>query len=186
MKRLVSLDAGAVDVLRKKLQTLQAKPTATSKVRRLSSKDGDRAKMVQATAAALYASAGRPEKVTINRLARDFSWKPSCLDRIAFPETLKALEEGSESNWHFYARRILWAKLSHKRASIATAKYLSGVEHHRAVVLLNFFDDVDVSVQYNASTITEILGNRGIRRDWAGPCPDREFPPAGRRFYGNR
>jgi len=185
MKRLVSLDAGVVDVLRKKLRTLQAKPAATSKVRRLSPKDGERAKMVQATAAVLYASTGKPEKVTINRLAKDLSWNPSCLDRIAFPATLKALEECSESNWHLYARRILWAKLCHKRASVASLKHLSGVEHHRAVVLMIFFDDVDISVKYNESSITEILSTRGIQRDWAGPCPDREFPLAGRRFYGN-
>jgi hypothetical protein len=48
---------------------------------------------------------------------------------------------------------------------------------------MHFFQDVDPSVPYDAKTITHLLAERGIQRDWLGPCPEREFPPAGRQYY---
>ena len=183
MKRLVSLDLKAITQLRRKLQQLKPRPVGPTKVPRKSEKDGERARSVMATAAALYASVRKPERVTINRLAKDTGWNPAALDRHAFPETLRALEECAESNWHFYARRILWAKLAHKHAAISVVRARSGVEYHRSLVLMHFFRDVDLSVSSDAETIARLLAERGIRRDWPGPCPEREFPPAGRRYY---
>lgn len=183
MKRLVSLDLEAITLLRRKLQQLKPRKVAPKKVPHRSEKDGERAGAVMATAAALYASVGKPERVTINRLAKDTGWNPSALSEYAFPETLRAFEECVESSWHFYARRILWSKLTYKQAPISTIRARSGVEYHRSLVLMNFFQDVDLSVSYDAETITQLLAERGIQRDWPGPCPDREFPPAGRRYY---
>jgi len=183
MKRLVSLDLEAITKLRRKLQHLKPRPVGPIKVPHRSEKDGERARSVMATAAALYASVGKPEKVTINRLAKDTGWSPTTLNQYAFPETLRALEDCAESNWHFYARRILWAKLAHKHAAISVVRARSGVEYHRSLVLMQLFQDVDLSVSYDAETITRLLAERGIQRDWPGPCPEREFPPAGRRYY---
>lgn len=183
MKRFVSLDLNAITLLRRKLQLLKPKPTDPTKVPRRSEKDGERARSVMATAAALYASVGKPEKITINRLAKEAGWNPTALNQNAFPATLRALEECAESNWHFYARRILWAKLAHKHAAISVVRARSGVEYHRSLVLMQLFQDVDLSTPYSAETITRLLAERGIQRDWSGPCPEREFPPAGRRYY---
>jgi hypothetical protein len=183
MKRLVSLDLETITQLRRKLQHLKPKPVGPTKIPRRSEKDGERARFVMATAAALYASVGKPEKITINRLAKDIGGNPAALNQYAFPETLRALEECAESNWHFYARRILWAKLAHKDAAISVVRARSGVEYHRSLVLMQLFQDVDLSVSYGAGTITRLLAERGIQRDWSGPCPEREFPPAGRRYY---
>lgn len=183
MKRLVSLDLEAVTLLRRKLQQLKPRPAGPTKVPRRSEKDGERARFIMATAAALYASVGKPEKVTINLLAKDIGGNPAALNQYAFPETLRALEECAESNWHFYARRILWAKLAHKHAAISVVRARSGVEYHRSLVLMQLFQDVDLSISYDAETITRLLEDRGIQRDWPGPCPEREFPPAGRRYY---
>jgi len=185
MKRLVSLDLEAITLLRRKLQQVKPKPADPAKVPRRSEKDGERARSVMSTAAALYASAAKPEKVTINRLAKEAGWSATALNPHAFPATLRALEEYAESNWHFYARRILWAKLTHKRAAISVIRARSGVEYHRSLVLMDFFQDVDLSVSYDAETIMRLLAERGIQRDWSGPCPEREFPPAGRRYYTN-
>lgn len=183
MKRLVSLDLEAVTLLRRKLQQLKPRPVGPARVPHKSEKDGDRARSIRATAAALYASVGKPEKVTINRLAKDTGWNPTALSQYAFPETLQALEECAESKWHFYARRILWAKLAHKHAAISIARARSGVEYHRSLVLMDFFQDVDLSASYDAETIPRLLAEHGIQRDWPGPCPAREFPPAGRKYY---
>lgn len=183
MKRLVSLDLEAITQLRQKLQHLKPRPVGPTKIPRRSEKDSERARSVMATAAALYASVGKPEKVTINRLAKDTGWSPTGLNQYAFPETLRALEDCAESNWHFYARRILWAKLAHKHAAISVVRLRAGVEYHRSLVLMQLFQDVDLSVTYDAETITRLLAERGIHRDWPGPCPEREFPPAGRRYY---
>lgn len=183
MKRLVSLDLEAISLLRRKLQQLKPRPVGPTEVPRKSEKDGERARSVMTTAAALYASVRKPEKVTINRLAKETGWNPAALDQHAFPETLRALEESAESNWHFYARRILWAKLAHKHAAISVVRARSGVEYHRSLVLMHLFQDVDLSVSYDAETIMRLLAERGIQRDWPGPCPEREFPPAGRRYY---
>lgn len=183
MKRLVSLDLEAITLLRRKLQQVKHKPADPAKVPRRSEKDGERARSVMSTAAALYASAAKPEKVTINRLAKEAGWNASALNPHAFPATLRALEEYAESNWHFYARRVLWAKLMHKRAAISVIRARSGVEYHRCLVLMDFFQDVDLSISYGAETITRLLAERGIQRDWPGPCPEREFPLAGRRYY---
>jgi len=183
MKRLVSLDLDAIAVLRRKLQQLKPRPVGPTKIPRRSEKDGERARSVMATAAALYASVGKPEKVTMNRLAKDTGWNPAAVNQYAFPETLRALEECAESNWHFYARRILWAKLAHKHAPISVVRVRSGVEYHRSLVLMHFFQDVDLSVSYDAEAIARLLAERGIQRDWPGPCPEREFPPASRRYY---
>jgi hypothetical protein len=101
MKRLVSLDLDAIAVLRRKLQQLKPRPVGPTKIPRRSEKDGERARSVMATAAALYASVGKPEKVTMNRLAKDTGWNPAAVNQYAFPETLRALEECAESNWHF-------------------------------------------------------------------------------------
>lgn len=185
MKRLVSLDLGAITLLRRKLQQLKTKAIDPTKVPHRSEKDVERARSVMATAAALYASVAKPEKITINRLAKEAGWNPAALNQHAFPATLRALEEYAESNWHFYARRILWAKLTHKRAAISVVRARSGVEYHRSLVLMHFFQDVDLSLPYDADTITRLLAERGIQRDWPGPCPEREFPPAGRRYYTN-
>lgn len=183
MKRLVSLDPTTVDVLRRRLQQQKPKPAVPTRVPRKSPKDRERARSIAAIAAALYASVDKPEKVTINRLVKGVGWYPSTLDPHAFPATLRALKEYSESNWYFYARRIVWAKLLQKHAAMSVVRVLSGVEHHRASVLMHFFRDVDVSRPLDAGTITALLAERGIYRDWAGPCPEREFPPAGRRYY---
>lgn len=185
MKRLVSLDLEAITRLKRKLQQLKPKPAGPAKVPHKSEKDGERARSVMATAAALYASVAKPEKITINRLVKEAGWNPAALNQHAFPATLRALEEYAESNWHFYARRILWAKLTHKRAAISVVRERSGVEYHRSLVLMHFFQDVDLSLSYDAETITRLLAERGIQRDWPGPCPEREFPPAGRRYYTN-
>lgn len=183
MKRLVSLGLETITLLRQKLQQLKPKPASPAKVPRRSEKDGERARSVMATAAALHASIAKPEKITINRHAKEAVWNSTALNQHAFPATLRALEEYAASNWHFYARRILWAKLTHKRAAISVVRERSGVEYHRSLVLMNFFQNVDLSFPYDADTITRLLAERGIQRDWPGPCPEREFPPAGRRYY---
>jgi hypothetical protein len=186
MKRLVSLDPDAIDDLRRKLKNIKPKPPISKNEPSISQKDDELARTIREKAATWYSSAEKPERVTINRLIRDLGWNPYARSPYTFPQAKQALEESTESNWHFYARRIIWAKLSYRYASDAVIKHKSGTEHHRGVVLMTFFQDVELSTPLLPGTITALLTERGIHRDWTGPCPEREFPPAGRRFYQNK
>jgi hypothetical protein len=100
-----------------------------------------------------------------------------------FPATTQAIQEVLESNWHFYARRIIWAMLYLRKGSKYAIKDASGIEHHRFLVLLEYFKDVDTSVPLSKGAVMNSLKRYGIERDWKGPCPEREFFAAGRSYY---
>jgi hypothetical protein len=54
-----------------------------------------------------------PTKVTRNYLMRIAGWNGSLPpDYLKYPLARQTLEGVAESQWHYYARRILWAKLT--------------------------------------------------------------------------
>lgn len=65
------------------------------------------------TALALYSSSDKPIKATRNYIMRKSGWvQPSMPDPERFRLARKQLESSKESDWHYYARRIIWAKLT--------------------------------------------------------------------------
>jgi hypothetical protein len=167
------------------MESKPAKPKFKSKSM-VSLQDQEIAQKLAEQSAILYSSFDKPKRVTINFLIRCVSWNPYIQNKYIFPEAMHVLKGLPESDWYFYARRIIWAKLAYKYASDPVVRRKSGIEHLRAVVLMDFFKDVDLSVPLNLGVVTGLLTDRGIYRDWVGPCPEREFPVTGRRFYQNR
>jgi sarcosine oxidase delta subunit len=139
-----------------------------------------------ATAAlAFYSSSGIPVKVSRTRLMRKAGWTLQNLPNSdQFPLARKQLESLSESNWHYYARRILWAKLTvGTRATSASSVIIpSGIEHHRGLVLYKFFSAVPNHRKLRDGTISEILSEHNVEKDWEGPTPAQEFYTPGRNY----
>jgi hypothetical protein len=187
MKQLTKLDASAI--VRLKAQLASIKPsTQQKKIRSISvhPEDDARACKVREAAEELYASSDKPERVSANRLSRRIGWNVVCLNKSQFPATRRAVEDLMESNWFFYARRIVWAMLYLPGGSNAAIRAASGIEHHRAFALITHFRDIDTSTLLVKGTVALLLKQHGVERNWAGPCPDRKFPPSGRAFYRER
>lgn len=187
MKRLTLLDPNAVIRLKEQLKVIQTSRKAVkSEPVGPHPDDESRAQRVREVAENLYASTDKPERVSGNRLSDVIGWNPHASNKERFPATLHAFQEALESNWHFYSRRIVWAMLHLRHGLKCHIKTASGIEYHRFLVLLEYFQDVDVSVPLSKGAVMAILKQYGIERDWSGPCPDREFFTAGRNYYKSR
>jgi hypothetical protein len=187
MKQLTRLDPQAVLRLREQLKILKPRAGPARSLSVQPHPDDDaRARKFQQAAEMMYVSTDKPERVSGNRLRHAVGWNPYAANRDRFPLAVHAFEEQIESNWHFYARRIVWAMFYLRHGSMDAIRKLSGVEYHRSLVLMEFFRDIDISAPLSKGTVVKLLQQYGIDRHWDGPCPDREFPPAGRGYYENR
>jgi hypothetical protein len=187
MKQLMRLEPQAVLRLKEQLKTLKPSSRSAHSVPvQPNSDDEPRAQKFRQVAENMYAATDKPKRVSGNRLRIAVGWNPYAANRERFPQAIRALEEQVESNWHFYARRIVWAMLRLRHGSPRAITKLAGVEYHRSLVMIEFFRDIDTSVPLEKGTIVKLLQKYNVDRRWKGPCPDREFPPAGRKFYENR
>lgn len=143
------------------------------------------AKHVAVAALAEYSSAKKPTRVTRNFLLRQVGWNPpNTVDPHKYPLTDTQLQFGTESDWHYYARRIVWAILTVRQQSCAAWRVIepSGVEHHRGKLLVEFFSNLSPTRTLRSGTIADILIEYGIDKQWCGPDPEREFYPRGRSY----
>ena len=135
------------------------------------------------TAVALYNSTDVPKKITRNFLMREAGWNRTNMPGpTRFPLARQQLELLKESDWHFYARRILWAKL-HAGAVGASERGVlgaSGIEHHQGLLVLEHFSSVQKSRILRLGTIMDILNEYKIPKDWEGPIRDQVFIKPGR------
>lgn len=139
-----------------------------------------------ATAAlAMYSSSEKPVKVSRNKLMREAGWTlPNMPSSDQFPLARKQLESLRESDWHYYARRIIWAKLTvgTKATSASSVIIPSGIEHHRGMELHKYFSNVSNNRKLRDGTISDILSEHNVSKDWEGPVPEREFYTPGRNY----
>lgn len=142
----------------------------------------------KAAAATEYWSVKLPTKATCNYLMRQAGWKGPKPDARKYPLTRNTLESLAESQWHYYARRILWAKLTVGMAATARSSVIipSGIEHHRGCDLLVHFTEVSASRPLQAGTIMLILENYGIGKDWQGLPPSPKYYVPGRNYVRKR
>ena len=142
-----------------------------------------------AAASAEYLSVKPPTKATCNYLMRQAGWrgqkKP---DTHKYPLSRKTLESLAESQWHYYARRILWAKLMIGTAATARSNVIipSGIEHHRGCDLLDHFSAVLATRLLQTGTIMEILKEHGIAKDWEGLPRNPKYYVPGRNYVPKR
>lgn len=135
------------------------------------------------TAIALYNSTDMPRKVTRNFLMRKAGrTRTNMPDPKRFPLARQQLEVLKESDWHFYARRILWAKLCAGAVGAPERSVLgaSGIEHHQGLLVLQHFSSVQPTRILSLGTIMEILTEYQISKDWAGPARGLQFLKPGR------
>ncbi len=134
-------------------------------------------------AVALYHSTDMPKKVTRNFLMREAGWERTNMpESTRFPLARQKLELLKESDWHFYARRILWTKLRAGAVGASERSVLgaSGVEHHQGLLVLEHFASVPANRTLGPGTIMDILNEYKIPKDWEGPVCDQVFIKPGR------
>lgn len=131
----------------------------------------------------LYSSASKPNKISRNYLMRAAGWiKGGMPSYEKYPLARQQLESLCESDWHFYARRILWTKLRVGAAGSSAQGVLgaSGIEHHQGQLVLNHFLSVLPNRDLGPGTIMEILKEYKITKDWEGPACNQKFHRPGR------
>lgn len=130
----------------------------------------------------LYASIEKPTKITRNKLLIEAGWKGGMPNSSKFPLARQHLDLLMESDWHFYARRILWAKLRSGEMNSSERGVLgfSGIEHHQGRLVLEFFSSVSPKRHLGVGTIMKILNEHKISKDWEGPAVGSLFHKPGR------
>lgn len=133
-----------------------------------------------------FFSTNFPTKATRNYLMQKAGWKgPTPPSHLKYPGTRQTLEALAESKWHYYARRILWAKLTKRPNATAAPSSIiipAKLEHHRGKDLVVYFSDVPMSISFEPRTIMAILDDRGITKDWEGLPPNPQYYVPGRDY----
>lgn len=151
-------------------------------------KDEEWAKAVSAKADEFYKSQLKPRKITKSYLLDSVGLSQIILSKLTYPKVAAHIKEFSESNWHFYARRLLWALNSIDEDSMPPPSLLrmeAGLEHKRGKKLIEYFAEkglLRIDVLHNDS-IMAVLERTGIPLNWEGPQPWESFgPPVGRGY----
>lgn len=140
-------------------------------------------------AAAEYLSVDFPSKATCSYLMRKAAWKTSAKpDQRKFPVARKTLESLAESQWHYFARRILWSKLTLgiSCTSPSNVNTLAGIKDLRGRDLVTYFSDVPASRPLQTGTIMKILQECGISKSWEGLPPSPKYYVPGRNYVARR
>lgn len=193
MQRLVKLQPDAVKILEKKLN---AKPKASKPITAngaTARKDTDAEDDIRwrdsiiAAAKKIYEEESRPTRISANQIINAADYSPKgCRYPVEsrFPLARAAAATYGESLWHFYARRMLWTLQSLVDLDMSAYNLVrrAGLELYKGKAILEYFDSAARGGGASISGVTRILEKHGIARDWAGPCPDRTFYPAGRAY----
>lgn len=193
MRRLVSKNPDAVSLLQRRIDQLThigcgnglGFPVKNNQPAGDPDVDEQWAKEVDEASVLLYSKGDKPIKITMNQLIKVAQFKQPCWPSMAnFPKTRQMLEACSESLWHFYARRIVWALLHFPPHMYRGATLLkkAGLECHKGGVVLQHLEPLVQRRLLKPGTIIATLEKLGIGKHWEGPCPDRKFATAGRHY----
>jgi hypothetical protein len=187
MKRLVKFSPDAVKKLESKIKrrkTTKKKMVGTRPQNTSSSEPLNDQRWSEAlieTSAMFYQNDERPRFVSANALLGNTSYHPKgfMIPKVdEHPLAFRTLKSNAESQWHFYARRILWALqgLNDPQVPAYMIVRQAGLEYHKGLAVLEYFSDCPRSVGASILLVNEILARKGIGRNWLGPCPERDFP----------
>ena len=190
MKRLVKLDPDATQNIlallandlpqKEKVQSLQKRTPLYDR-----QADENWEKAIQEASVLLYANAEQPVKITKNTLLKRANVKGSCWPSpTQYPLTYFALEQCCESQWHFYARRIIWMLYKYPEYAGKEAKLvkLSKLESHKGVAVYRCFSHFDWQQRLSSHSTIFVLQAMGIQKNWHGPNPEKEFYVTGRGY----
>ncbi|MCE1243671.1 hypothetical protein [Oryzomicrobium sp.] len=185
MKRItVAGSKNGIEILKKAIdrhssKSAQKRGRSSAKVH---SRDADWAEEIKKTATRLFNEAGRPTRVSFASLVKNTEMRPvTWPDAISFPQTRAACKTLQESQWHFYARRVMWAMARHHGEAVARTVITeaTGLEHHRVTDVYNYL--IASAIVPIAPFTTQLAAN-GITRDWLGPCPGKTYQKVGRGY----
>jgi hypothetical protein len=189
MKELVQSHPDALAWLKARLEASRnAAGKRSSLEAKRAKRDAQWAQAIGTAATALYASIEKPTKVTRSVLLRKTRRPTGAPNPETYPFAYRQLESLKESEWHYYARRIIWAKF---KAPPGAPQWMvvgriAGIEHHQGYALFEFFAAFRPTGQLLAGTIMNVLAEYGIAKNWEGPMPDRVFERPGRNHVAKR
>lgn len=132
-----------------------------------------------------YSGTDKPEKITKHRALKAAGLNAYKYFYVnGYPILKQTLDECVESQWHYHARRVLWAKLNigNRDYSNSEITQISGVNHQVAMRLDNFFKNATKNIPFEQGSIMKILNKYRIELDWEGPAPDTEYHLNGRNY----
>lgn len=190
MKKLVKLDPDATQIILEQLSSdfQDVSNRSPSNIHVINyDRDADErlATSIKKAAELLYSSSEDPVRITKNKLLKSVKVKVSSLPLPSrFPLAYTALEKCIESQWHFYARRMIWILYRYPEYEGREGKLvkLSKLESHRGVAVYRYFCHIDRKRQLTTNTIISILEEMGIPKNWHGPNPDRDYYVTGRSY----
>lgn len=137
------------------------------------------------TANILYASVEKPVRVTKLQILKQSGWGGANYPNPSkMPLATRQLENAIETEWHYWARRIVWAILTADSPprSNSSIRIRSGVEHHRAFALIDMFRALPVRQVLSAGWVTQTLESFSIDKRWEGPGSAQTFYRTGRSY----
>ncbi|WP_240647951.1 hypothetical protein [Pararobbsia silviterrae] len=187
LKRLIRQDPDALTKLESALDRNRGRKTNAAEIATVDAHPDDAswAERLRQSVPGFYDSAECPQNGTRNRLLRRIGWtRSSTIDLPRFPQLKRVLDAACESPWHFYIRRILWAlaQPSAHTWSRGQIRDSSGVEWHKAIVLVDYCAQRGLPKTANSTSVMAILQDWQIDLNWEGPCPERVFASAGRNY----
>ncbi len=187
MKRLVRHVPGVIEMIEARLKSSSEKTDkrASKPPSRLTPEmDAALAEKVRVAGAAMHADTDKPQRITKNQVllkaanGKKLAWPTT----DTAPLTLAHCESVAESQWHFYARRLLWTMLEFagRNASKSMLVEASGLEYRKAGDVLDYLLKFDY--QPTPESYSQQLERLGILKKWKGPKPDSQYPKVGRLY----
>ncbi|MBN3785551.1 TniQ family protein [Burkholderia sp. Ac-20353] len=186
LSRLLKWDASAFEQVRALAQKPRDLPHASTRVVSPHPRDEEFAERLRQAALKLYASTERPTKISKSTIGRAAKLAHIAYANSAYPRSTRVLDEFVESQWHFYARRYVWALANSSTTDVSTSRLLedAGVWYYKFIELDAYFRKRALAPvgRLRDGQIVALLCEYGIDLKWEGPCPDKTFMKSGRAY----
>ncbi|KVM72364.1 hypothetical protein WJ60_07645, partial [Burkholderia ubonensis] len=186
LARLLKWDANAFEQIKALAQKPRHLQHTSTRVVSPHPRDEEFAERLRQAALRLYASTDRPTKISKSAIGRAAKLAHIAYASSAYPGSTRVLGEFVESQWHFYARRYVWALAHAPAANVSTSRLLevAGVWYYKFIELDAYFRKRALPLvgRLREGQIVAILREYSIDLKWEGPCPDKAFMSSGRAY----
>ncbi|WP_080412561.1 TniQ family protein [Burkholderia ubonensis] len=186
LARLLKWDARAFEQVKALVQKPRHLQHTSTRIVTPHPRDEEFADRLRQAALRLYASTDRPAKISKSTIGRAAKLAHIAYARSAYPRSTRVLEEFVESQWHFYARRYVWAFAHASTANVSASRLLedAGVWYYKFIELDAYFRKRPLPPvgRLRDGQIVALLREYGIDLKWEGPCPDKSFMKSGRAY----